>query len=106
MAYLVLDMPPRLDAPNVSKMRKAVMAAFESDASVVIFDFKSCLFVDSRGLSVVVTGLKQSANKKKKMRLVHVSEEILLLLRITRFDSICDIHETMESAIGDGGEAT
>jgi len=103
MTYTVIEMPKRLDAPRVSKMREQVIQAFQEDVSLVVLDFKNCDFVDSRGLSVVVTGLKQSRQLDKMLKLVHVGEEVQLLLRITRFDRICDIHETMAGALGNSG---
>ncbi|MDJ0836699.1 MAG: STAS domain-containing protein [Acidobacteriota bacterium] len=99
MAFTVLEMPKRLDSASVAKMQDAVRKTFRTGANLIVFDFAGCGFIDSRGLSVVVTGLKQAQQTGKKLRLVHVGEEIRLLLRVTRFDRICDIHESMESAV-------
>ena len=99
MEPLIIEMPKRMDAAAVSGMRKRVTDAFDSDAELIVFNFEKCAFMDSLGLSIIVTGLKLSSSKDKKLRLVHVGPEVALLLQITRFDRICDIHETMESAL-------
>ena len=91
-------MPKRLDGANMNKTRKQVMDAFDSEAGLIVLDFADCDFIDSLGLSVIVTGLKLGSAKGKKMRMVHVGPEIRLLLQITRFDRICDIHDSMETA--------
>ena len=98
MAFSILEMPKRLDSASVAKMQDAVRSAFNGKSKLVIFDFAACGFIDSRGLSVVVTGLKQAQETNKMLRLVHVGEEIRLLLRVTRFERICDIHDSMVSA--------
>ena len=100
MAFTILEMPKRLDLASVSDMANAVRKAFDTNNKLVIFDFSGCGFIDSRGLSIVVTGLKQAEQKNKLLRLVHVGEEIKVLFQLTRFDRICDIHESMDSATG------
>jgi len=98
MEHLILEMPKRLDALVQSKTKKVVSKAFSGKEPLIIMDFKTCEFVDSLGLAVIVTALKLASQKKKTLRLVHVGKELKLLLQITRFDRICDIHEDMESA--------
>ena len=99
MDHLILDMPKRMDGTSLSKTRELVAKAFKSEVRIIVMDFKECDFMDSLGLSVIVTGLKLSASTGKKLRLVNVGKEIRLLLQITRFDRICDIHEKLDSAI-------
>ncbi len=98
MTHHLVAMPKRLDAAALPKTRKMLAEAFEKDADIILLDFKDCDFIDSRGLSVIVTGLKKSESLQKTLRLVHVGEEVRLLLQITRFDRVCDIHETLETA--------
>ena len=99
MDHLILEMPKRMDAASLPRMRKLVQEAFDSATKLVVLNFEGCGFIDSRGLSVIVTGLKLASQMGKEMRLVHVDEEIRLLLQITRFDRICDIHDDMETAL-------
>lgn len=98
MESMIIEMPKRMDANAVSGMRKRTTLAFESESELVIFDFKHCDFMDSLGLSIIVTAIKMSAKANKKLRLVHVGPQVKLLLQITRFDRICDIYESLESA--------
>lgn len=99
MEHLILDMPKRLDGEAQSKAKKMVSKAFTGPEAMILMDFKDCEFIDSLGLSVIVTALKLAGQKKKALRLVHVGAEIRLLLQITRFDRICDIYDDMESAM-------
>ncbi len=99
MEHLILEMPRRLDGGTQSKTKKQVSKAFTGIEPMVIMDFENCEFIDSLGLSVIVTALKLAGQKKKSLRLVHVGDEIKLLLQITRFDRICDIRDSMESAL-------
>ena len=101
MAFTVLEMPKRLDAALVSTTQNKVRKAFKTETDVIILDFAACGFIDSRGLAVVVTGLKLAEQTRKRFRLVHVSAEIRMLLKLTRLDRICDIHESMASARGE-----
>lgn len=100
MDHVVLEMPKRMDAASLPRMRKLVVDAFGEAERLVILNFKHCTFIDSRGLSVIVTGLKLAAEKQLSLRLVYVEEEIRLLLQITRFDRICDIYDDLETAKG------
>lgn len=99
MGAQIIEMPKRVDSAAVSSLRKKVNDAFNSDSELVVFDFKACDFMDSIGLSIIVSALKMSGKAGKKLRLVHVGKEVKLLLQITRFDRICDIHDSMESAV-------
>ncbi|CAM2064267.1 Anti-sigma factor antagonist [Sulfidibacter corallicola] len=95
---VIIEMPKRMDGAALSGMRKKVNEAFDSGTDLIILDFQACDFMDSLGLSVIVSALKMSSKANKKLRLVHVGQEVRLLLQITRFDRICDIHDSMESA--------
>lgn len=99
---LIIEMPKRMDGAALSSMRKKVNEAFDSDAPLIVFNFEKCDFMDSLGLSIIVSALKMSTKADKKLRLVHVGQEVRLLLQITRFDRICDIHDSMDSALAMG----
>lgn len=99
MSHAILEMPKRMDAASLAETRKMVSSAFEEDLQILVMDFGKCDFVDSRGLSIIVTGLKMSTQKGVKLRLINVNEEVRLLLQITRFDRICDIHNSLDSAL-------
>lgn len=99
MNHAILEMPQRMDAASLNETRNMVTSAFEKDIQILVLDFQNCAFVDSRGLSVIVTGIKLSTGNNVKLRLINVNEEVRLLLQITRFDRICDIHQSLDSAL-------
>lgn len=65
----------------------------------VIIDMSNVTFVDSSGLSVLVTGLKRTVESGGSLRLVITAESVMRIFQITALDQAFDIFADLETAL-------
>ncbi len=99
---IVIPKEPRIDA-SMAKTFKEKMAGLigEGPASMVI-DMSGVEFVDSSGLGVLVSVLKQVGNRGE-VKLSGVRDGVLSLLELTRLDKVFALYRTRQEAIDSFG---
>jgi anti-sigma B factor antagonist len=88
----------RLDASTVYMFKDTVAAELDP-ASNVIFDLTNLRFIDSTGLGVIVSFLKQSKTAGGELKLCGMSPAVRKLFELVRVHKIIDICETKEETL-------
>jgi len=82
--------------------------AIERGKTAVVLDLAAVEFIDSTGLSVLLSGLRQVTRAHGRMALVCTNPTVLRLFEITRLDKTFDIVATRDDAValvrGDGAQ--
>ena len=73
--------------------------AIAQDATSIVLDLMEVEFIDSTGLSVLLTGLRSVTLRGGRLALAISNPTVLRLFEITRLDSTFDIHPQLEPAI-------
>jgi anti-sigma B factor antagonist len=73
--------------------------AIERGKTAVVLDLAKVEFIDSTGLSVLLSGLRQVTRKHGRMALVCANPTVLRLFEITRLDKTFDIVPTRDDAV-------
>jgi anti-sigma B factor antagonist len=94
----ILKLAERLDSGNADVFKKEALAILESRNPGLLIDFSETKFVDSIGLGALVSILKQSAQKQKKVVLSNLSPQVRQIFELTRLYRLFEIFPTVEEA--------
>lgn len=86
----VLAVEGRIDATNSRELQDAIISAFQSAKNLVL-DFEKVTYIASAGLRALLLGHKTAVSKSGIMKLTHVNEDVMEVLRMTGFQSALHI---------------
>lgn len=86
----VLAVEGRIDATNSRELQDAIISAFQSAQNLVL-DFEKVTYIASAGLRALLLGHKTAVSKSGIMKLTHVNEDVMEVLRMTGFQSALHI---------------
>lgn len=89
-----------VEAFNVAELRKRLYMLLDDGVINFVVDLSDVSFMDSAGLSALVSVLTRSRQAGGDVKLVWPTEEAALrILHLTKFDRVFDITDTVEEAI-------
>jgi anti-sigma B factor antagonist len=91
-----------VDVDTASALRDALRLMAEEGAESVIVDLGEVEFIDSSGLSALVSGLKALRAKGGMLSLSRPHPQALTALRLTMLDRVFPIFPTIEEAVKQG----
>ncbi len=80
-------------------IKEIVIKAIEDDRSNFILDVKGMEYINSTGLSILISTLTKARKAKGDLCLVNVPEQLESLLKITKLDKIFPYCNSIEEAI-------
>ncbi|HEX5927525.1 MAG TPA: STAS domain-containing protein [Baekduia sp.] len=83
-------------APQFSAMLSATV---DGGRTSLVLDLTDVMFIDSTGLSVLLSALRQVTHAGGQMAVVCSNPTVLRLFEITRLDTTFDIHTELEPAL-------
>jgi anti-anti-sigma factor len=63
-----------------------------------VVDFSDVVFIDSSGLGALIAGLKATRRSGGDLRIAHVPEQVMTVLRLTNLDRVLRAHPTVADA--------
>lgn len=81
---ITLAVEGRVDSVNSRELENAIISAFRSTRNLVL-DFGKVTYIASAGLRALLLGHKTAVSKSGVMKLIHVGEDVMDVLRITGF---------------------
>jgi anti-sigma B factor antagonist len=91
-----------VDVDTASDLRDSLRQLAEEGAGSVIVDLGDVEFIDSSGLSALVSGLKALRSKGGTLSLSRPHPQALTALRLTMLDRVFPIFPTVEEAVKQG----
>jgi anti-anti-sigma factor len=92
----------RLDADTAPELKGKLHAIAGEGVEAVIVDLKLVDFIDSSGLSALVSGLKALRQHGGVLNLSQPQTQALTALRLTLLDRVFPIFPSVEEAINEG----
>ena len=86
----------RIDASVAIQFKDAMRAVTNEGPALVVLDLGHVTFVDSSGLGAIVASMKQLGNSHK-LDLACLTPDVAKVFRLTRMDSIFDIHDNTDA---------
>ncbi len=81
----------RLIVTNAGELKKAIAQQFASGSSSVYLDLENIKYMDSTGVSVLISGVRLSREQNRGFALKNVQPEVHKLLSLMKIDKIIDI---------------
>lgn len=100
-AVELISLPTQLVMRNAPEVRRAIQDRIEAGRHLLILDLEPVEFVDSSGLSVLVSTLKALRPVSGEVVLLSPSDDVRALIELTRLHKVFEIYEDRESAIAD-----
>ena len=95
----LVSLPAQLVMANAPEARRAIRHLVDTGRTRLVLDLTSVDFIDSSGLSVLVSTLKAVQDKEGKVVLLNPSDEVRSLIELTRLHQVFDIFEDRDAAI-------
>lgn len=88
----------RIDAAIAIQFKDGMRGLLSAHADRVVLDLNGVEFIDSSGLGAIVASMKLMPNGGK-LELADLSPAVDKVFRLTRMDSIFNIHENVDAAV-------
>lgn len=97
-ALVVTVNESRIDAAVAIQFKDGIRAQTENSAGRVILNLAQVDFIDSSGLGAIVAAMKY-LGKDRPLDLSGLNENVDRVFRLTRMDTIFNIHDTLGDAL-------
>ena len=87
---VTIRLPEWLITTNKAELRQLALDALENGARRFTVDLSDTTYIDSSGLGTLVAVSKKIHEQRGKIRLVHLSDDVNTLLRLTKLGSCFD----------------
>lgn len=95
---LVLHVDGRLDAETCSRVKQAFYDFAAGGVKLVTVEMSRVQFIDSSGLSALISGLKALRGAGGSLNLAAVGAQARTALRLTLLDTVLTIHDSVDEA--------
>lgn len=92
----------RIDAACAIRFKDKMREMTQSDAQRVILDMSQIAFIDSSGLGAIVAVMK-AIGPGRKLELSGLTHTVQKVFRLTRMDTIFQIHERLPVGLAKAG---
>lgn len=100
----IVEIAGRLTLVDVAQARDKLKDIAQQGAGKMIIDLSQTTFMDSGGLSVLISAYKAVQSRNGRLVLAAPSASIQSLIELTRLQHIFEIFQTKEAAIGALGQ--
>jgi anti-anti-sigma factor len=94
----VLQPAGRLNMVAAPALKSQIEESVGSGRDRIVVDFSDFVFIDSSGLGALIAGLKATRQAGGDLRIAHVPEQVMTVLRLTNLDRVLRAHPTVADA--------
>lgn len=95
----ILELEGEVDAEHAPQLKKSLVMAQEEFAKNFVLDLNKVSFIDSTGLGVMISLMRQLKKAGGKLRLTGLQEEVRSIFEITRLFRVFEISPSVEDAV-------
>lgn len=95
----IITLPKEMLMTETPTLRAAILKQIKSGITRLIMDLHQVEFIDSSGLSVLISALKQAQQEGGEVILLSPSEGVRALIELTRLHQVFHIYENQSAAI-------
>jgi anti-anti-sigma factor len=100
--HVVVRPHGRVDADSAQSLKEKLREIAQTGAEYVVVDLHAVDFIDSSGLSALVSGLKALRQHGGVLNLSQPQTQALTALRLTMLDRVFPIFTSVEEALNEG----
>lgn len=90
---------PRLDAAGAADFKARVGDRLEAGSSLLVLDLAAVEFVDSTGLSAILSAFRRLPAEGGALALAGCRKPVVDLIKLTRLDRVLRLFDTAEEAV-------
>jgi len=83
--------PSDIDTASVTELKPQLMSVLREQGPTLTLDLEAVNFIDSTGLGMLVSILKEARNLGGTVRLTNLTREVMRLLQITGLERVFEI---------------
>jgi|HigsolmetaAR202D_1030399.scaffolds.fasta_scaffold00012_78 anti-anti-sigma factor len=95
----IVHLSGRLDLQSAPEMKQYLIDLVGQDSHLVVVDLEDTIFVDSSGLSALISGLKAARQKGGDLRIARPSKQVEVILNLTTLNHILKPYTSLEDAL-------
>ncbi|MBA3747081.1 MAG: STAS domain-containing protein [Solirubrobacterales bacterium] len=95
----VISVRGEIHLSTAPRLSQRLQAAIDDDSRAIVLDLSAVEFIDSTGLSVLLSGLRRMNQVQGRMALVCANPTVLRLFEITSLDETFDIFAELPAAV-------
>lgn len=95
----IVTITGRLVAADVPEARESLKKIVENGTGKLVVDLSGVNFIDSSGLSVLISAFKQIRHRGGRMLISGISSNVQTLLELTRLNEIFERFASTEAAL-------
>jgi anti-sigma B factor antagonist len=99
---VVVQLNGQLDVDSSVHLKERLKSIAAEGTMLIVIDFQDVDFVDSSGLSALVSGLKAVRQRGGAIHLSRLQHQALTALRLTMLDRVFPIYPTISQALREG----
>ena len=96
--YCVVAASGRLNGASATEFKRRIQQIVEEGKAHVILDMRAVTFVDSSGLSALISGLKRAREAGGYFRLAELQDQPLSVIKLMMLDRVFDIYSDLIAA--------
>ena len=100
----VLTPSGRMDVESSPAVRQAIMNAWNKGVKIVIINLSEVEFMDSSGLSALVSGMKALRKTGGQLCICNANAQVRTAMRLTMLDRVFPIFDSIAEALGNTSE--
>lgn len=96
---VILSLAGRITAATAASLKFEIMGQLQKGFLDMILDLQQVEFIDSSGLSAIVSGLKQIREIGGTFKLAGMKNEVQTIFNLTMLDKVFELYPSLESAL-------
>ena len=96
---VVLEVEGVVDAEHCAQLKKAIQKARGEGVRHFVLDLNKVGFIDSTGLGILISLMRQQRERDCELRLTGLQEEVRAIFEITRLFRVFDIAPSVQEAV-------
>ncbi|OHX66081.1 STAS domain-containing protein [Flammeovirga pacifica] len=89
----------KLDSLKAPQLKAEIVTMFQSGTENLIIDLSNVKYVDSSGLSSILVANRLATEVNGKLVLAGLNEHVMKLIKISKLESVLELHPTVQEAI-------
>ncbi len=96
--YEIIAVSGRLNGASAPEFKQSIRRIVESGKSKLILDMAGVSFIDSSGLSALISGLKAAREAGGFLRLASLGTQALAVIKLMMLDRVFDVYADANAA--------
>lgn len=100
-AAQIITLSGKMNAVTITELKKMLKQNITDNSVRIVIDLASVDFIDSSGLSSLISALKGCREKNGYLRLANIQAQVRRVFELTMLDRVFEMYPSVEAALSD-----